>query len=171
MRATFCHIWSGWCPIKWTLCFLYPSLVLVQPRKTERLLMGSKESNLKNKKQTMLLWVNPCPAKPGYVIFRKECRWRISWLNLVNPSVDRKSRSALLSRQHKIHLYYIAIIQMNWLETELNVPYHIEASWRAIERVYLYMCTIWLNSQYGAPVNWSDFLDLAAGSLLSVESK
>ena len=89
--------------------------------------MGCKESNTTNKKQTMLLWVNPCPAKPGYVILRKECRWRISWPNLVNPSVDRKSRSALLSRQHKIHLYYIAIIQMNWLETELNVPYHIEA--------------------------------------------
>ena len=89
--------------------------------------MGCKESNQSNKKQTMLLWVNPCPVEPGYVIFRKECRWRISWLNLVNPSVDRKSRSALLSRQHKIHLYYIAIIQMNWLETEINVPYHLEA--------------------------------------------
>ena len=59
---------------------------------------------------------------------------------------------------------------MNWLETELNVPYHIEAL-EGYWEVYLYMCTLWLNSQYGAPVNWSDVLDLAAGSLLSVESK
>ena len=49
----------------WSLSkHIYPSLVLVQPRKTrscltERLLMGRKESNQTNKQPLNLKWIRP----------------------------------------------------------------------------------------------------------------
>ena len=57
-------------------------------------------------------WINPCPAETGYVIFRKESKSRISWLNLVNTSVDMRSRSDCFPDSIRFH----------W-KTEVNVPY------------------------------------------------
>ena len=57
-------------------------------------------------------WINLCPAETGYVIFRKESKSRISWLNLVNTSVDMRSRSDCFPDSIRFH----------W-KTEVNVPY------------------------------------------------
>ena len=67
-------------------------------------------------------WINPCPAETGYVIFRKESKSRISWLNLVNTSVDMRSRSDCFPDSIRFH----------W-KTEVNVPYSYLCSRRRVK--------------------------------------
>ena len=86
---------------------------------------------------------------------------------LVNPSVDRKSRSALLSRQHKIRLYncnHTNELAGNRSQCAISFALgHIEAFeglFRGLPihvyymtKYYVYYYVLYDYPQYGAPLN------------------